>query len=146
MWNRISLRSKTYTILAALVFITLLGGLVMVWYTYRIEGIMNSIINRDLAAFQTAEALEIALVNQKGFVSYYFLDGNPDWLRQLGEYRQLFKERLKEARTQIENQQQEQALYQIDLEYSRYIAIKDQVIAYLLSATTSWTKKYAMTS
>ncbi|OIN95492.1 MAG: hypothetical protein AUJ48_03055 [Deltaproteobacteria bacterium CG1_02_45_11] len=118
MWNRISLRSKTYTILAALVFITLLGGLVMVWYTYRIEGIMNSIINRDLAAFQTAESLEIALVNQKGFVSYYFLDGNPDWLRKLGEYRQLFKERLEEARTQIENQQQEQALYQIDLEWT----------------------------
>jgi len=78
----------------------------------------NSIINRDLAAFQTAESLEIALVNQKGFVSYYFLDGNPDWLRKLGEYRQLFKERLEEARTQIENQQQEQALYQIDLEWT----------------------------
>ena len=31
--------------------------------------------------------METALVNQKGFVSYYFLDGNPDWLIELGEYK-----------------------------------------------------------
>jgi hypothetical protein len=54
------------------------------------------VISKNIATFYAAEGLEVALVNQKGFVSYYFLDGDPDWLRQLGEYRQIFKERLKE--------------------------------------------------
>ena len=68
----------------------------MVWYTYRMQSLLNHMIDKNVAAFQAAEALEIALVNQKGFVSYYFLDGDPDWLRQLGEYRQIFRERLNE--------------------------------------------------
>ncbi len=117
-------------ILAALVFITLMGGLVMVWYTYRIENLLSSIINRNLAAYQAAEALETALVNQKGFVSYYFLDGDPDWLRQLGEYRQIFKERLNSAHSLAENQQQKEAINLLDTEYKLYISSKDRVIAH----------------
>ena len=74
-------------ILALLLFITLSGGLVMVWYTYRIEGLFTNILDRNIAGFQVAVELETALVNQKGFVTYFFLDGDPDWLRQLGEYR-----------------------------------------------------------
>jgi signal transduction histidine kinase len=87
-------------------------------------------IDRNIAAFQAAEALETALVNQKGFVSYYFLDGDPDWLRQLGEYRQIFKEKLNEARSFIDSEEQKEAIERIDLEYTRYVKSKDQVIAY----------------
>ena len=74
--------------------------------------------------------IEIALVNQKGFVSYYFLDGDPDWLRQLGEYRQIFKERLNEARSFVESDSQKEAINLIDSEYVRYVALKDQVISH----------------
>ena len=96
MWNKINIRTRIYVILTALVCITMVGGFVMVWYTYRMQSLLNHMIDKNVAAFQAAEALEIALVNQKGFVSYYFLDGDPDWLRQLGEYRQIFRERLNE--------------------------------------------------
>lgn len=91
---------------------------------------MAHIIGRNIAAFQAAEALETALVNQKGFVSYYFLDGDPDWLRQLGEYRQIFKDRLKEARSLVETENQKELIELIESEYIKYITLKDQVIAY----------------
>jgi len=130
VWRRLSLRKRIYLILTALVFITFVGGLVMVWYTYRSEEVLTSIIDRNLAAFQSAAALESALVNQKGFVSYYFLDGNPDWLRQLGEYRQIFKEQLNRARSLAENSRQIDAVNHIEREYQLYVAEKDRVIHY----------------
>ena len=130
MWNRISLRKRIYLILTALVCVTLLGGSVMVWYTYRSERVLTAIIDRDLAAFQSAGALVTSLVNQKGFVSYYFMDGDPDWLRQLREFRQLFREKLKEARYIAEKKHQKEAVEQIDREYQLYIAGKDRVIAH----------------
>jgi C4-dicarboxylate-specific signal transduction histidine kinase len=108
----------------------MVGGFVMVWYTYRIQGLLNHIIDKNVAAFQAAEALEIALVNQKGFVSYNFLDGDPDWLRQRGEYRQIFRERLNDARSFAENKREKEAIDLIDSEYNQYITLKDQVIAY----------------
>jgi signal transduction histidine kinase len=117
-------------ILASLVFITMAGGLVTVWYTYQMDHLLASVTEKNLAAFQTAEAMEIALINQKGFVSYYFIDRDPEWLKQLSEFRQVFVERLNEALDSAESSHEKQALQQIKDEYTRYSAIKDRVIAH----------------
>lgn len=117
-------------ILAGLVGISLCGGLVMVWYTYRVESVILHIIDKNVAALQAAESLEIAIVNQKGFVSYYYLDGNVDWLARLDDYRRLFDARLDDARQSALDQQQAEAIDQIEILYDRYIALKDQVIAH----------------
>jgi len=130
MWKRISLRARAYLLLAALVSVTFVGGFVMVWYTYRMQNLLADIIDRNIEASRSAEALEIALINQKGFLSYYFLDGDPEWLRQLGEFRQVFKERLKIARSLVETDRQREALDRIESEYVKYIAMKDQVISH----------------
>ena len=128
MWHRINLGARIYIILAALVFITLAGGFVTVWYSLRMERLLSTVTEKELAAFQTAEALEMALANQKGFLSYYFIEGNPEWLRQLGEYRQIFKERLKNALASAGSEDEEKVLRRIKTEYARYIEIKDRVI------------------
>jgi signal transduction histidine kinase len=130
MWSRITLRIRLSGILTALVLISVIGGGVMIWYTYRMEGLLSDIINKHVAAFEAAEALETTLVNQKGFVSYYFLDKDPDWLRQLGEYRQIFRNRLDEAKRNANNPILRDILEQIEIEYNQYTESKDQVIDY----------------
>ncbi len=102
----------------------------MVWYTYQMQNLINDIIEKNVAVIQAVEELEIALVNQKGFVSYYFLDGDPEWLERLGEYRKKFKERLHEARLRIQTEQQREAIDRIESEYLRYANSKDQVITH----------------
>ena len=130
IWRKISLRVRIYAILIALVMITMAGGIVTVWYTYQMEHLLTAVTEKDLAAFQTAEALVVALANQKGFVSYYFIEGDAKWLRQLGEFRQIFKERLNDALQLAENEPEKRALFQIKDQYSRYIAVKDRVIGF----------------
>ena len=130
MWNRMTLRTRAYLLLSALVLVTFGGGSVMVWYTYRMQNILGNIIDRNMEAFRSAGALQVALINQKGFLSYYFLDGDPDWLRQLGEYRQAFKERLSVARGFVETDRQRETLDRLESEYVQYTAIKDRVISY----------------
>jgi len=125
----ISLRNRIYLLLTGILLITFSGGIVLVWYTYSMQNLLAAITEKSLAALQTAQALETALVNQKGFVSYYFLDGDPDWLRQLGEYRQIFRERLEAAKQEAQSEAQQQAVNRIEEQYNRYIDIKDRVIA-----------------
>ncbi len=126
------MRTRIYVILTALVVVPLCAGTGMIWYTLTMERILTRIIEKDLRAFQTAESLEIALVNQKGFVSYYFLDGDPDWLRQLGEYRQIFKERLEQASMLADTPEQKEAISKIEKEYLLYVNAKDKVIDFYL--------------
>lgn len=130
MWSRISLKNRIYIHLFAIFLVTLSGAAVMVWYSYNIEGVLTTITDENLVAFQSAESLEIALVNQKGFVSYYFLDGNPDWLVQMEKYRRVFSEKLGQARLLAQSSEQKRTIDRIADEYDHYIREKDQVIAY----------------
>jgi signal transduction histidine kinase len=130
MWNRFKLKTQIYIILTALLLISLTGGIMMIWYTYYTDDLLVTINEENLIAYQSAEALAISLVNQKGYVSYYFMDGNPDWLRQLGEYRQIFKERLKEARFYATDRHEKDILKTIANEYAFYIDAQDIVISY----------------
>jgi CHASE3 domain sensor protein len=129
IWHKISLRTRIYIILAALVMIPLLEGMVMIWYTLKMEKMLTEIVEKDIVALQVAEGLETAMVNQRGFVTYYFLDGNTDWLRQLGEYRRIFKEKLEQAALLADTSELKNAILQIDTEYKLYLDSKDKVIS-----------------
>jgi signal transduction histidine kinase len=128
MMLRLSLRRRVLLILAGFVLITLLLGLTLVWYTFRMEGLLKSITEKDLAAFQNAEALENSLMRQKGLVSYYLLDGNSDWLKQEESLRFEFMDRMVRAREASEDPGQQQALDQLAAEYQQYAAQKRRVV------------------
>lgn len=128
MFSRFSLRTRVYIILITLVLITLGGGAIMVWYTYQIEALITSVIDRDLAALRAAEGLEAALINQKGYVSYYFLDSDPNWLKDLGEHRRAFKEWLQKTRDLAPRDTDRRTIDEIESAYNRYINGKDEVI------------------
>jgi len=141
MWSRISLKNRIYIHLAAIFLVTFSGAAVMVWYSYSIEGVLTTITEKNLVAFQSAESLEIALVNQKGFVSYYFLDGNPDWLVQLKEYRRIFSEQLGRAEVLAHSEEQKETIARIAEEYDYYIRDKDNVIDYYKSGQVKFGSK-----
>ena len=130
MWYHLNLRLRIYFLLAGLVLIMFSGGILTVWHTFRMEKLFTRIIEKDVAALRMAEQMEVALVNQKGFVSYYFLDRDPAWLSQLGEYRQIFKEKLEKAQSFADTPDQKDALEKIRSEYQIYVETKDRVIAY----------------
>lgn len=130
MWSKINLRIRVYTTLSLLVLITLLGGVVMVWYTYQMQGLMNQVIDKNLTAFEAAVDLETDLSTQKGFVSYYFIDGNPAWLKMLAKHRLTFKAQVEKALSLAETKEQKSLITSIGTEYAEYTTLKDQVIGY----------------
>ncbi|GAB6093885.1 hypothetical protein JCM14469_01370 [Desulfatiferula olefinivorans] len=124
----INLRARVVATLSLLVLVSLVGGGTMIWYTYRVETMVREVLDHNIAAYQAAEALEIALVNQKGFVSYYVMDKDPAWLRQLGEWRQTFKARLAQIRDRETTPEAADILTRIDRRYNAYVTDKDVVL------------------
>src|SRR4030042_6671274 len=126
--NKISLRARIFSNLIVLLGIILGGGLVMIWYTYSIEALFTNLIDKDVGALRAVEALESDLANQKGLASYYFLDGDSEWLSQLNRYRQNFTTELAKAKLSIFSDIDKRYIEQIEFEYNSYIKIKDHVI------------------
>jgi signal transduction histidine kinase len=131
--GKISLRFRILLNVIALLVITIMGALVMVGYTYRMEVLLTRIIDKYMAGLQAAQSMEIALVNQKGFASYYLLDSNPNWLIQMENYRHIFENKLEETRLLSTTTEEKKILGLIASEYKKYIAAKDQVVAYYKS-------------
>ncbi|MGD9369748.1 MAG: ATP-binding protein [Desulfobacteraceae bacterium] len=128
MWHKLTLRKRIYFLLTALIAIAVTGGLIIVWHTFQIQRLTSVIIEKNIAAFEIAQDLETALLNQKGFVTYYLLDRDPDWLRRLGEYRQIFNTQLDQAQKLAQNDAQKETIAQIVHGYTSYITLKDRVI------------------
>jgi signal transduction histidine kinase len=135
-WQNISLRVRVYTVLSSLVAITLVGGLIMVWYTYRMESLLAELVDKNLVAYQVAEALESALIQQRGDASQFLLDGDARWLENLDEHHKAFRTQLEEARALRLYGSQKQILDQIESEYLRYTILKDQSIEFYKARDT----------
>jgi signal transduction histidine kinase len=131
--GKISLRFRILLNVIALLVITIMGALVMVGYTYRMEGLLTQIIDKYMVGLQSAQSMEIALANQKGFATYYLLDRNPYWLTQMEKYRRVFETKLEETQLLATTAEEKRILELIGSEYNKYISAKDQVVNYYKS-------------
>jgi len=102
----------------------------MVWYTFRMDSLFTNLIDTEVAALQAVGSLEKDLVAQKGFVSYYFIDGNPTWLKQLNKYRFSFREQLARVRKHAQRDTDLALVNQVESVYDNYVESKDRVIDY----------------
>ena len=125
---QLSLKNRVYFVNAILLCITVIGAILMVWYTYKTERIFKDIIDKNIVIYQSAEALSTSLVNQKGFVSYYLQDRDPAWIEDLKRYRQLFEKHLVMVKSLVQEQWEKKAVGQIEFRYTSYVTSKDKVI------------------
>ncbi|MFK5952262.1 MAG: ATP-binding protein [Desulfobacterium sp.] len=125
---QLSLKNRVYLVNAILVCITLIGAMLMIWYTYKTEKIFREIIDRNVVIFQSAEALSTSLVNQKGFISYYLLDGDPAWIDELKQYMALFERHLATVKSLVQEKWERDAVAQIQSEYDYCVMTKNKVL------------------
>jgi signal transduction histidine kinase len=125
---RLTLKNRVLLILTGFVLVALSLGLVLVWYTFRMESLLASITEKHLFAFRNAEALEAALMKQKGLVAYHLLDGDPDWLRQQESLEREFSGRLARVRETTDDAGQIEGLEGLAAEYQAYAATKRRVV------------------
>ncbi|MFP3868428.1 MAG: histidine kinase dimerization/phospho-acceptor domain-containing protein [Desulfobacteraceae bacterium] len=127
-WKRLGLRARIFILLAALVLTTLGGGLMTIWHTDAIDSLITSLIDKNVTSYRAAEELRNALLHQKGYLTYYFLSGDPKWLEQLAVYQRSFKGWLKIAQETAYTATMREILEQINAKYEHYIPARQQVI------------------
>src|SRR3989338_46930 len=85
-----------FTIMAVL---SVLIGYLAFITTGNLQKISSAIMKENVSSLKAAEELEIALLNQKGLVSNYLLDGNIAWLKTLEEKKKDFDIWFKNAQS-----------------------------------------------
>ena len=128
MWKRLSLRARILVLLIALVLTTIGGGVVTLWHNEAMDSLLTSLIDKNVASYHAAEELENALLQQKGYLTYYFLDGNPAWLQEIERYNGIFEDWLEKARKSAYTEAMREIIGQIDAQYHQYVINRERVI------------------
>lgn len=123
-----SLRLKIICVLAAMAATVLAGGASLFWYSYQFDGLLEGMVDREIVLYKTVQDMELALANQKGFLTYYFVDGDSKWLQALGKYREVFSRNLERAKALPLTKKQLQSIELIAGKYKEYIEVKDLAI------------------
>src|SRR3990167_172894 len=76
---------------AIMAILSVLIGYLAFITTGNLQRISTAIMKENVSSLKAAEELEIALLNQKGLVSNYLLDGNVTWLKTLEEKKKDFE-------------------------------------------------------
>jgi signal transduction histidine kinase len=128
MLKKISLRSRILLMVFGLVSLTIVGGLVSIWHTYMMDKFFETVVETDLPALIASQELRNSLVMQKGYVTYYFQDNDPAWLKKLDKSHEEFKVWLQKARSFANSKEEKQTLNEIDTQYDRYAILRSNVI------------------
>ena len=128
MWKYISLRARIFLLLGALILTSVVGGLMTIWHTGATDDLFSSLIDKNLASYQAAEGLELALLKQKGYLTYFFLDGDPEWLSKLNQDHLTFRDWLVKAHISATSPVMTKILDKIAAKYQDYLTKREQVI------------------
>ncbi len=128
MWRRLSLRTRILVLLVGLVLTTIGGGVVTLWHNEAMDSLLTSLIDKNVASYHAAEELETALLQQKGYLTYYFLDGNSEWLKEIARYNLAFDTSLEKARKTASTEAMRDSLSQIARKYHQYVLARERII------------------
>lgn len=88
--------------------------------TRNMQRVFLNTMKDNVAALKAAEELELALLSQKGFLSNYFLDGNPAWIKKLEEKKTNFLDWFNKASDAALTQPEKDIIEDINRLYKIY--------------------------
>jgi signal transduction histidine kinase len=126
--SRLGLRARVYLLLGGLLLVNMTGPIIMILYAAMARDLYTTTADKDLAALTAAHELENALLNQKGYATYYYLSQDPAWLTKLDDSRRSFALWLERIRADLGAPEAVGLVEDIATAYKRYTAAKDTVI------------------
>lgn len=109
-------------------FLLILVGYFAFVTTKNVQKVSRAIMKENVSSLKAAEELELALLNQKGLVASYFLDGSPSWLKILEERRKDFEEWFKKASDVALTSVEKTILQDISALYKTYDSQRNRAI------------------
>src|SRR5208283_4850869 len=87
-----------------------------------------SVIVSRVAALNVSQEMESSLGMQRGLLSYFYIDGNSEWLTQLDQHRFEFEHWLKKTREFADSDRDREILNEIESKYIRYSNQRERII------------------
>lgn len=123
------LSTKISITIAGVLLVALLSSGAAMLTAWQVGELMEGAVKKSLPNVRAAEALQLALLEQQGWVLSYTLEpGKRDWLAQLEARKPPFERWLREAESAVHAPQERDALDKLRRAYYRYDQSRNEVV------------------
>lgn len=129
----------TLGLLVMAVLLLIVGALAFIT-TKNVQGVSRAIMKENVSSLKAAEELELALLNQKGIVASYFLDGNSSWFKTLEDRKKDFDSWFKKAQDVALTDNEKKILQDVSALYKIYDRQRNKAIRLYQSGNTAEAK------
>ncbi len=97
---------------------------------YQLGKFMREMLAENIASVRVAEEIEIALLEQKGYVNLYIFDrNNRNWLKELTDRKSFLTDWLVQARSTAHTPEEHEILNQMSELYQDYYSKQEEILA-----------------
>lgn len=125
---KFGLRGRIIGLVIGLLGVNLIGAVLTILYAHTVYRIYSDTFAPSMNMLMLAEKLETALVMQKGYVTYFFLSGDPQWLEKLEKFHGDFEKYLREAVNMADSEYSRKILADVESSYRNFVASRNEVI------------------
>lgn len=125
----------TLGLLIMATLIIIVGALAFIT-TKDVQRVSRAIMKENVSSLKAAEELELALLNQKGVVASYFLDGSSSWLKTLEDRKKDFDSWFKKAQDVALTDHEKKILQDVSVLYKTYDRQRNKAIRLYQSGNT----------
>jgi len=126
---KIGLRGRILCLVLGLLGINLVGALLTLLYAHTVYRIYSDTLMRSVNMLILAEKMETALVMQKGYVTYFFVSSDSQWLGRLEKFHEDFTRYLEESLRVSADKESSRILNEIRMAYKDFTRGRDKVIS-----------------
>lgn len=125
---KFSFQFRIAVITSIMVFLIIMIGFLAYFTAQSLRKVSQTILKENVASLKAAEELQLALLNQKGYILSYFLDGDERWLHVLDEKKTEFDEWFQAAQQVALTEEERPILDDILKFYGVYDAQRNKAI------------------
>jgi signal transduction histidine kinase len=90
---------------------------------------MEAVIEKNVGHMRAVSALQVALLEQRGFVSSYVLDGDRKWLEELAAKEPAFRDQLEQIQSLARTAPEKEAAEKMRMVFDEHDALLDRALA-----------------
>jgi signal transduction histidine kinase len=105
-------------------------------YTNRMQNNTRRILEENVTSLKAAEELEIALLDMKGYTSYYLHDGDLTWLDMFRNKKEVFIQWMEEAEDKTYTHDEQLLIDDMIRLFDRYLDFQEEVVKWYQDGNT----------
>lgn len=133
---RINHGTRVTTLMVLVLALTMLCGFGALLTALEMERLMGAMVSKNLPSMAAANELQKTLLQQRGIVAAYFLDGHPGWLNDLDRVKPSVAHWMAEARSTAHTEEERNILDLLAGTYTAYDAERERAIALFAAGRT----------